>query len=122
MFVRKDKRQRKILRLFIDCRAIFGDAYLQKCVIDTGVKVGLQILVSFIGVSLALRKFPSKAATPGEFSGAFVRAVCGIRVLFVLGVCSALCRAWYAEAVYTLVSLEKRSICSGAVWFSYLLT
>lgn len=43
----------------------------------------------------------------GEFSGAFVQVVCGIGFLFVLGVCSALCRPRYAEVVYMLVSLEK---------------
>lgn len=64
---------RKILRLLIYCHAIFGDAYLQKptekqvpvaCGIDTGIKVGLQILVSCVGISLALMKFSLEAAIP----------------------------------------------------------
>lgn len=91
------------------------------CEIDTGVKEGLQLLVSCTGASFALIKFPLEAAIPGWIRWGFCRSSVWDQGMFVLGVCSALCRPWYAEVVYVLLSLENWSICSGAVWFSYLL-
>lgn len=55
------------------------------CGIDPGQKVGLQVLVSSIGVSLCSDTIPFGGSSWRVNScGAFVQVVCGPRVLFCL--------------------------------------
>lgn len=44
---------------------LHAKANRKACGIDTGVKVGLQLLISCIGASFGLTKFPLEAAIPG---------------------------------------------------------
>lgn len=143
MFVWKDKRWRKILRLFIYCPAVFGDASLQKPTEKQSTcslrgwhwyrgTAADQILVSCVGVSLALRKFPSEAAIPGwiqwgfcpssVWDQGFVCAWCVLCTLQSLVCRSGLCVSFLGEVKYlfwrylVFISLDIKTsaaLCTG---------